>query len=117
MQNTLEEIRNELHSIRNILGPIDLKLDNLDHKILAGRMSFETRTSELDARIAANALRISELAVRDEDHSEEIAQLSERVKRIEVFLNVPRTVDKTAPSPVREDKAVPEILPPQAPPK
>ncbi|HEV2318527.1 MAG TPA: hypothetical protein VGV18_02170, partial [Verrucomicrobiae bacterium] len=60
MQNTFEDIREQIHEIRNMLGPIDIKLDSLDHKITAGRISYEARTSEIETKIATESVRVAE---------------------------------------------------------
>ena len=93
MQSTFEEIRDEIHKIRNLLGPIDLKLDNLDHKITVSRITFESKTSELEAKIAASSLKLSECAFRVSTNSDDIAQQSERIKRIELFLKIPQSTE------------------------
>jgi hypothetical protein len=115
MQNAFEEIRHEIHAIRNILGPVDIKLDNLDHKITASRIAFESKTSELDAKLAANTSKISEHSLKLSEHSDEIFKQSERLKQIELFLKIQQNVLKTAPAPVHEDKLNASILPPQSP--
>jgi chromosome segregation ATPase len=119
MQNAFEGIREEIHAIRNLLSPVDLKLDSLDHKITASRITFESKTSELENKVAANSLRLSEQATQIAEHSDEIAEQSERIKRIELLLkmpqNLPHNSEKYAPAPVHEDKANPTILPPQTP--
>jgi chromosome segregation ATPase len=116
MQNAFEEIREEIHAIRNLLGPIDLKLDNLDHKITISRITFESKVSELNGKIAATSSRLSEHEVKISEYSDEIAEQSERLKRIELFLKMPQNAEKHAAAPVHEDKASPSIIPPQAPP-
>jgi chromosome segregation ATPase len=116
VQNAFEEIRDEIHKIRNLLGPIDLKLDNLDHKITASRINFESKAAELDAKNEANLLRISQQAIQISEHADEIAQQSERLRRIEQFLKMPQSAENPAPAPVREDKANPAVIPPQTPP-
>jgi hypothetical protein len=115
MQDAFEEIREQIHEIRNILGPVDIKLDNLDHKITASRITLESKISDLDAKNAANSLRLSEQAIKISEHSDEIALQSERLKRIELFLKVSQSAEKSAAAPVREDKANPGAIPPQKP--
>lgn len=115
MQSTFEEIRDEIHKIRNLLGPIDLKLDNLDHKITVSRITFESKASELEAKIGASSLKLSECALKVSTNSDDIAQQSERIKRIELFLKIPQSAEKSAPAPVHEDK-LSTITPPQSPP-
>lgn len=116
MQNTFEEIREQIHEIRNMLGPIDIKLDNLDHKITAGRISFEAKAADLESKIAAGALRISEQWTKISAHSDELAQQSERISRIELLLKMPvAAMEKPAAAPVRKDPLAPEIIPPPKP--
>lgn len=118
MQSAFEEIRDEIHKIRNLLGPIDLKLDNLDHKISVSRITFESKTSELEAKIAANSLKISEQSLRITTNSDDLVQQSERIKRIELFLKMPQSAEKqvsVVPAPVHEDKTNP-VIQPQIPP-
>lgn len=115
MQNAFEEIRHELHHIRNILGPIDIKLDNLDHKFTVSRIAFESKTSEQDAKIAANTSKISEHSLKLSEHTDEIVKQSERLKQIELFLKIQATASKAAPAPVHEDKANPAVIPPSPP--
>lgn len=94
MQNVVEDIRRGIEEIRNLLGPINLKLHNLDHKVTESRISFELRTSEFEARIEANALKISEQAIKSEEHSRQIASLFERVQWMEALLNLPKRSEK-----------------------
>lgn len=116
MQNTFEEIRQQIHEIRNMLGPIDLKLDNLDHKITVGRLSFEAKAGDLEAKIASSSLRIAEQWTKISEHSDELTKQSERISRIELLLKMPVTLEKTAPAPVRKDPLATEIIPPPKPP-
>jgi hypothetical protein len=115
MQTAFEEIREELHKIRNLLGPIDLKLDSLDHKITVSRITFESKASELDGKIAATSSRLSEHEIKISAHSDEMALQSERLRRIELLLKMPQDTEKHSAAPVREDKANPTVIPPQAP--
>jgi hypothetical protein len=98
------------------LGPIDLKLDNLDHKITISRITFESKVSELDGKITATSSRLSEHEVKILAHSDEMALQSERIRQIELFLKLPQNADKHVAAPVREDKANPAVIPPQLPP-
>jgi Trm5-related predicted tRNA methylase len=101
VKDEFEQIRDQIHEIRNFLWPLELKLESLDHQVTKSRIFFEAKASELESKIAQNA--------------SEIALQSERIKRIELLLKIPQTVEKSAQAPVREDKANPGILPPQTP--
>ncbi|MGH7942705.1 MAG: hypothetical protein ACREFR_16720 [Limisphaerales bacterium] len=90
----VEEIRRGVDEIRNLLGPMTLKLQNLDHKITESRITFELRTSEFEAKIAANSTRISEQTLKNHEYSSQIAALFERVQWIEAWLDVPKPPKK-----------------------
>lgn len=94
MQNVVEEIMQGIGEIRNLLGPMTLKLQNLDHKISDNWISFEVKTSEFEARIAANASKISEQAIKNDEHSRQIAILFERLRWMESRLNTPKGSDR-----------------------
>ncbi|MGH7941727.1 MAG: hypothetical protein ACREE6_17555 [Limisphaerales bacterium] len=116
MHNTFEDIREQIHEIRNLLGPIDIKLDNLDHKISASRISFESSAADLHAKIAAESLRITQYWDSVSNHSVQLAQQFERIRRIESLLKIPEGIEKPVPvAPVHEDKLNPEVIPPQKP--
>jgi hypothetical protein len=120
MPDAFEQVRQQIHEIRNFLAPLDIKLDNLDHQITASRIAFESKTSELDAKVASNSLRITEQAVKIGEHAAAIQLQSEQLRQIRLFLKMPETettVMAHPPTPVREDKDNPAILPPQTPPK
>lgn len=87
MQNAVEDIRRGIHEIRSLLGPIDAKLDLLEHKVFA-------KASELEAKIAVNSLRISEQAARSQEHSTQIGRLFDQVKWIEGLLKIPKRPGK-----------------------
>lgn len=115
MQDTFEQIRQQIHEIRNYLGPLDLKLENLDHQITVSRITFESKTTELDAKISVNSQRVAEQGIKIDLQADELARQSERIKRIELLLKMPQVVEKQVQAPVREDKLNPDILPPQNP--
>ena len=115
MHDAFEQIREQIHEIRNYLGPLDLKLENLDHQITVSRISFESKVTELDARISANSLKTAEQGVKLDQYSDELARQSERIKRIELLLKIPGVLETPAQSPVRQDKLSPGLMPPQSP--
>lgn len=108
MKTEFEQIREQIHEIRNFLGPLDIKLENLDHQVSKSRLSFETKAAELESRIAMNA--------------SEIALLSEQIRQIQNFLKMPvaaqsiqnaSSAENRAAAPVHEDKQHHGDLPPQ----
>ncbi|HEY1790492.1 MAG TPA: hypothetical protein VGJ73_20260 [Verrucomicrobiae bacterium] len=90
----MDDIRSGIYEIRNLLGPIGLKLDSLELKVSAHKVSFDSKTFELEAKIAANAVRISEQGMKSEEHSSQIASLFEQVKWIQGCLMVSRNTEK-----------------------
>lgn len=94
MQNVVEDIHQGINEIRNLLGPMSLKLENLDQKISESRTSFQSRWSEFEAKLVANTLNISEQAIKSEEQSRRIASLFERIQWMEATLNVPKRPEK-----------------------
>ena len=108
MKTEFEQIREQIHEIRNFLGPLDIKLENLDYQVSKSRLSFETRAAELESRITINS---SEIAL----HSEQIRQIQALLK-IPVITQSASVKDNRAVAAVHEDKQNPNELPPQKPP-
>lgn len=94
MQNAIEDICHAITEIRHLLGPIDVKLDKLEHKVTANCASLELKTFELEAKLAVHALRISEQTVKYHEHATQIASLFEQVKWIEGFMKIPKRPEK-----------------------
>ncbi|HEX3627389.1 MAG TPA: hypothetical protein VH280_18440 [Verrucomicrobiae bacterium] len=86
MQNAFKEVVEQIKEIRNLLGPIDLKLDKLDDKITAERLSFEAKAADLYSMIADSALKIDKQWEKISEHSDELAEQSARLNRIESLL-------------------------------
>lgn len=108
MQDTFEQVRQQIHQIRNYLSPLVLKLDNLDHQIAVSQKAFEVRTTELETKISVTSLRVTEQEMKIDAHSEALVLQEERIKRIEMLLKMQKALEK-AQSPVHEDKLNPEL--------
>jgi hypothetical protein len=63
MKEQFDQISTQIHEIRNILGPLDLKLEGLDHQITKSRITFEMKVSEMESKIEENTTRIKRLEV------------------------------------------------------
>ena len=111
MQDSFEQLREQIHQIRNYLSPLVLKLDNLDHQLVLSRQAFEARTAELDKKISVTSLRVTEQEMKIDAHSEVLALMDERIKRIETLLNLQKAMEITRAAPVHEDKLSPELPP------
>jgi hypothetical protein len=68
-----DQIRDQIHEIRNYLGPLDLKLEGLDYQIKKSRNAFELKVSQLESQIAVNSTQI-------DLHSEQIRQIQMFIK-------------------------------------
>lgn len=112
MQNTFEEIRRQIHEIRNFLAPFDLKLAVLDERIAESRAFFEQKIGRTESSLLENSFNLEKQGLT-------IMDLLERVNWIELVMKIPpvpaRANPCACPSPAREDKKRPEILPPQKP--
>lgn len=107
-----EQVREQIHQIRDYLSPLQLKLENLDHQIVMSRKAFEARTRELEAKISVTSLRVVEQEMKIDGHSEALTLQAERLNRIELLLKMQKTIEKAQAS-VHEDKQ--EIPPQQRP--
>jgi uncharacterized coiled-coil protein SlyX len=110
MQDTFEQVREQIHQIRNHLSPLVLKLDSLDYQIVAGRKTIEAKAKDLETKISVASLRVTEQEMKIDALSEALALQEERIKRIEMLLKMQKTIEK-AQGPVHEDKLTPEIPP------
>jgi chromosome segregation ATPase len=114
MPQVFEEIRQQIHEIRNLINPFDLRLAHLDAQIAASRTLFVEQTAALETRLTANTFRLNEHAGKIEDILENYDRLSERVQRLETEIKLcPK--GETAKSPATHaDKSSPTIIPPQS---
>lgn len=95
MDNTFEEIRRQIHEIRNFLAPFDLKLAILDERIAEMRLSLVG----VESKLLASSFTL-------EDHGLKLADLLERVEWIELALKLsprPRPTRETAWPPKSEN--------------
>lgn len=125
MQAVFEEIKEQIHGLRNMLGPFDIKLSLLDEQVSASRALFEERTALLETKALAGAIRLDRQDTKIIHIEEEYARLSERVKQIEQALQIPAKSDAAKPehakpapvhaAPTNEDKVTVSVLPPQNP--
>jgi chromosome segregation ATPase len=106
MQEMRDEIREQLHEIRNLLGRSELKIADLGHQISQGKIRFEEGIASLKSQISsiqtcgrsdANTIRIDELTSKIEGFVEDHVQLSEKVRRIEVALKIRPNSDGATP--------------------
>jgi hypothetical protein len=111
MQDAFEQVREQIHQIRNYLSPLILKLDSLDHEIVVSRKAFEARATDLESKISVTSLRVTEQEMKIDEHAEALALQAERIKRIEMLLNLQKAIEITRAAPVHEDKLSTESPP------
>jgi chromosome segregation ATPase len=114
MPQVFEEIRQQIHEIRNLINPFDLRLAHLDAQIAASRTLFVEQTTALETKLAANTFRINEHAGKIEDILENYDRLSERVLRLEKEIQLCPKTEPSKPSAAHADKSSPTIIPPQS---
>jgi uncharacterized protein YPO0396 len=101
MSDKFDEIRKQIHEIRNLSAPFGLELANLKEQMAHERALIEEKLAQIEATIFNNSFKIGDLL--------------ERVKRIESALKIAQNSELKTPVPVHEDKESPVILPPQKP--
>jgi hypothetical protein len=103
VKDHFEQIREQIHEIRNFLGPLDVKLEGLDYQIKKSRATFELKTTELETKIASN--------------SSELALHSEQIRQIQIFLKMPQALESRPSASLHDDKQNPAAKPPLNPPE
>ena len=73
----MDQIREQIHEIRNFLGPLDIKLEGI-------RLSFESKVSELESRIS--------------ETTATIAAQAEQIRQLQKFLSISRSQEPIAGS-------------------
>ena len=89
LPEVFEELRKQIHEIRNFCGPFDLKLSVNEQQIAEHRRLVNQRLENAESRMFATLLVLDDLV--------------ERVSWIESVLRIPPRPEHT-PLPVREDK-------------
>src|SRR5215469_13651187 len=92
MTDIFQEIREQIHEIRNAIAPVDLKLANFEHEIEECRTFFEHKAQALEARVFANAFKL-------EEHGNKISNILERLQWIETSLKIPPKPELENPLP------------------
>ena len=100
MENTFEEIRKQIHDIRNFLAPFDLKLASLDERIAKMRLSLDEHLRALEAKLLASSFKAEEQAL-------ELMDLLDRVNWIEMALKIPPRSTRKSPWPPESESPDP----------
>lgn len=101
MTDIFQEIREQIHEIRNAIAPVDFKLANFEHDIKDCRIFFEQKAQALEARVFANTFRL-------EEQNNKIANILERLQWIELALKVPPKPESESgkPPPANGEKVI-----------
>src|SRR5215469_7877263 len=91
MRDKLEEIRQQVHEIRNLWAPVHLKMDHLAHEIAEMRTVLDARIDGLESRLSVNKFKV-------EEQAQKIAALLERLEWVEVVLTVSPKSARSSPS-------------------
>jgi ABC-type transporter Mla subunit MlaD len=75
MNAEIEEIKRQLHELRNYLGPVELLLANMEAQIVKNR-------AELERKIAALELRVEELLKRAEPRNGQLPEAAPSPTRL-----------------------------------
>jgi hypothetical protein len=83
MKDVFEQVRQQIHEIRNIIGPVNLKLADMEHQIINSRAYFEEKTLALESKLLAAIFRLDKMDVQIADIAAGKENLVERVRRLE----------------------------------
>lgn len=76
-----QQIRDQIHEIRNALAPIDFRLANFQQEIADCRTIFEQKAMTLEAKIFAQSIML-------EEQDSRISNILERLQSIELALKL-----------------------------
>jgi acetolactate synthase small subunit len=76
MSDTFEQIRHQIHDLRNLIGPVNLKLADMEHQIITCRDYIEEKTGTLESKLLSALFRLDRQDIK-------IAEMSERMSRLE----------------------------------
>ena len=83
MHDPFHEVRKQIHEIRNLIGPVDLKFADLEHKISTSKIYFDEKTAALEAKLFAALFRLDQQEIRIADLAASHSRMAERIKRFE----------------------------------
>lgn len=81
MIDTFEQIRQQIHEIRNIIGPVNLKLADVEHQIATYKASFDEKMMTLESKVLGNRFRLDKMDVIVADILERLSILESKKAR------------------------------------
>jgi hypothetical protein len=83
MPDIFDEVRKQIHEIRNLVSPVYLKMADLDMRIVEMKHVFEEKTLTLESKLLGVLFRLDKQDVKIADIRAAQEQLSERITRME----------------------------------
>ena len=83
MRDTFDQIRDQIHEIRNPVGPVNLKLANMEHQIVTSRAFLEERAMTLESKLLGALFRMDKQDLKIADLMASQEKLLERMNRFE----------------------------------
>jgi hypothetical protein len=83
MRDTFDQIRDQIHEIRNLVGPVNLKLANMEHQIVTSRAFLEERAMTLESKLLGALFRMDKQDLKIADLMASQEKLLERMNRFE----------------------------------
>jgi hypothetical protein len=83
MNDVFEQIRQQIHEIRNIVTPVDLKFAFLEGKIDDYKSSLEEAGRALESKLLANIHRLDNQDIKIADIVGALERLAQRVRQLE----------------------------------
>ncbi len=83
MKDAFEQVRQQIHEIRNIIGPVNLKLADMEHQITTSKAYLEEKNSRLESKLLTTLFRLDMQDLQIANILSGLEKMSERVKRLE----------------------------------
>jgi hypothetical protein len=83
MKDAFEQVRQQIHEIRNIIGPVNLKLADMEHQITTSKAYLEEKISRLESKLLTTLFRLDRQDLQIANILAGQEKMSERVKRLE----------------------------------
>ncbi|HEY1787303.1 MAG TPA: hypothetical protein VGJ73_04070 [Verrucomicrobiae bacterium] len=83
MSDMFEQVRQQIHQIRNLIGPVNLKLADLEYQIIKCKVDFEERTLTLESKLLGALFRIDQHDMKLVDVVALQKELLEKMKKFE----------------------------------
>jgi hypothetical protein len=83
MKDAFEQVRQQIHEIRNIIGPVNLKLADMDHQIATSKAYLEEKVLTLESKLLSAVFRIDRQDVQIAHILAGQEKMMEQVRRLD----------------------------------